>query len=195
MKVMKRSDNPLLDGYYTGGGLTCLDFINTIDWRTSDHPAEFLTGGDAVDAWLALALDHPPLRLCGGQVADLRQFREALYRLIVGAPRTGDLNVLNAALTQGGDRVRLVTGPQGYRWAAGETTTGLAVLKSEIARSAADLLVDRALLDRVKECDGHGCGWLFLDESRAGNRRWCSMQSCGNREKARTHYRRARARV
>lgn len=195
MKVMKRSDNPLLDGYYTGGGLTCLDFVNTIDWRTSDHPAEFLTGGDAVDAWLALALDHPPLRLSGGQVADLRQFREALYRLIVGAPRTGDLDVLNAALTQGGDRVRLVTGPQGYRWAAGETTTGLAVLKSEIARSAADLLVDRALLDRVKECDGHGCGWLFLDESRAGNRRWCSMQSCGNREKARTHYRRARARV
>lgn len=27
------------------------------------------------------------------------------------------------------------------------------------------------------------CGWLFIDISRGGKRRWCSMQTCGNREK------------
>lgn len=31
------------------------------------------------------------------------------------------------------------------------------------------------------------CGWLFLDTSRGGKRRWCSMQTCGNREKASRH--------
>ena len=37
------------------------------------------------------------------------------------------------------------------------------------------------------------CGWLFLDTSRSGRRRWCSMQSCGNRAKARRFYARATA--
>jgi predicted RNA-binding Zn ribbon-like protein len=27
------------------------------------------------------------------------------------------------------------------------------------------------------------CGWLFVDTSRGGQRRWCSMRTCGNREK------------
>ncbi|MFB9795173.1 CGNR zinc finger domain-containing protein [Shinella granuli] len=31
------------------------------------------------------------------------------------------------------------------------------------------------------------CGWLFLDTSRGGKRRWCSMQTCGNREKVARH--------
>ena len=40
-------------------------------------------------------------------------------------------------------------------------------------------------LDRVKACPGDDCGWLFLD--RSGRRRWCSMDSCGNRAKVRAH--------
>jgi predicted RNA-binding Zn ribbon-like protein len=43
-------------------------------------------------------------------------------------------------------------------------------------------------LDRVRRCANPECGWLFLDDSRAGKRRWCSMSSCGNRAKARRHY-------
>jgi predicted RNA-binding Zn ribbon-like protein len=37
-----------------------------------------------------------------------------------------------------------------------------------------------------------GCGWLFVDESRNGSRRWCSMKDCGNRAKARRHYRKVK---
>jgi len=43
-------------------------------------------------------------------------------------------------------------------------------------------------LDRVRRCANPECGWLFLDDSRAGKRRWCSMSACGNRAKARRHY-------
>lgn len=190
MSLAKRSANPLLDGYHTGGGLACLEFVNTVDWRASDHPVEFLTDGAAVDAWLELALDRPPLDLDERQVAELRGLREALYRLIRGIPHAGDLGLLNDALAGGGERDRLAVGPRGYIWWAAAAASAPAVLNAELARSTAELLVDRDRLARVKECHGPGCGWLFLDESRAGNRRWCSMTSCGNRAKARAHYRR-----
>ena len=57
--------------------------------------------------------------------------------------------------------------------------------------NAGDLLAGPRL-DRVRCCANPECGWLFLDDSRAGKRRWCSMQSCGNRAKARRHYHRSR---
>jgi predicted RNA-binding Zn ribbon-like protein len=52
--------------------------------------------------------------------------------------------------------------------------------------SAADLLTraDR----RVRRCANEACLWLFIDESKAGTRRWCDMSSCGNRAKSRRHY-------
>ena len=47
----------------------------------------------------------------------------------------------------------------------------------------------------VKLCgmrEATGCSWLFVDESRNGSRRWCSMKDCGNRAKARRHYRKVK---
>jgi len=35
-----------------------------------------------------------------------------------------------------------------------------------------------------------GCGWLFVDTSRAHARRWCSMNACGVRDKMRRYHRR-----
>ncbi|HXO42658.1 MAG TPA: CGNR zinc finger domain-containing protein, partial [Thermoanaerobaculia bacterium] len=58
--------------------------------------------------------------------------------------------------------------------------------------SAAELLTSDKWR-RVRECAGSDCTWLFLDRSRNRSRRWCAMQTCGNRAKARRHYRRARA--
>ncbi|MCB0153982.1 MAG: CGNR zinc finger domain-containing protein, partial [Anaerolineae bacterium] len=55
--------------------------------------------------------------------------------------------------------------------------------------SAAELLTsDR--LNRVGQCAGESCGWLFLDTTRNHSRRWCEMEHCGNRAKAKRHYRR-----
>jgi predicted RNA-binding Zn ribbon-like protein len=52
-----------------------------------------------------------------------------------------------------------------------------------VALDAGDLLTS-ADLHRLRECPGSdGCGWLFLDQSRGGTRRWCSMRVCGNRNK------------
>ena len=59
-----------------------------------------------------------------------------------------------------------------------------------VARSAADLLTS-ADLKRVGVCAGEGCGWLFFDTSKNNSRRWCAMEDCGNRAKARRHYQRS----
>ncbi|MBE3063935.1 MAG: CGNR zinc finger domain-containing protein [Spirochaetes bacterium] len=56
-----------------------------------------------------------------------------------------------------------------------------------LAKRAADLLagLDRA---RLKICGNPECGWLFLDTTRNGSRRWCDMAACGNRAKAKRFY-------
>ncbi|MHB1675570.1 MAG: CGNR zinc finger domain-containing protein [Acidobacteriaceae bacterium] len=41
---------------------------------------------------------------------------------------------------------------------------------------------------RIGVCGGGNCGWLFLDESRGKRRRWCDMNDCGSRAKARRYY-------
>ncbi|GAA0394239.1 CGNR zinc finger domain-containing protein [Microbispora corallina] len=57
---------------------------------------------------------------------------------------------------------------------------------SAIARDAIDLFTG-PYADRMRECAGYGCHLLFVDTSRPGRRRWCSMERCGNRDKVRRH--------
>jgi predicted RNA-binding Zn ribbon-like protein len=60
-----------------------------------------------------------------------------------------------------------------------------------VATDAVALLADPDRLARLRRCPGRDCGWIFLDMS--GRRRWCSMSSCGSREKMRSMYARRRA--
>lgn len=50
---------------------------------------------------------------------------------------------------------------------------------STIARDAIELLAG-PLRSKIKQCDGPGCTCFFVDSSRNGRRRWCSMEGCGN---------------
>jgi predicted RNA-binding Zn ribbon-like protein len=59
-----------------------------------------------------------------------------------------------------------------------------------IIHSAGDLLQSDEL-SQVKECPG--CGWLFLDTSKNQSRRWCSMNTCGARDKMRRYHKKRRA--
>ncbi|MEU9869214.1 CGNR zinc finger domain-containing protein [Actinomadura sp. NPDC048021] len=57
------------------------------------------------------------------------------------------------------------------------------------ARAYLDLL-RTAPPGRLRHCEGTGCVLWFLDTSRSGRRRWCSMSGCGNRAKVKAHYQR-----
>jgi predicted RNA-binding Zn ribbon-like protein len=68
--------------------------------------------------------------------------------------------------------------------------SGPTAVLDRIAFAAGELLLAR---DRppIKECPG--CGWLFVDRSRNGSRRWCDMQVCGSRDKMRRYHRSQRS--
>ncbi|HYN73862.1 MAG TPA: CGNR zinc finger domain-containing protein [Nakamurella sp.] len=55
---------------------------------------------------------------------------------------------------------------------------------SAVARDALEVLTGTTA-GRLRECEADDCGLLFLDTSRPGSRRWCSMERCGNRHKVR----------
>jgi predicted RNA-binding Zn ribbon-like protein len=58
---------------------------------------------------------------------------------------------------------------------------------AEAAVASAVVLGIQGKLGRVKLCGGDDCRWAFYDASRNGSRQWCSMEVCGNRQKARTY--------
>lgn len=62
---------------------------------------------------------------------------------------------------------------------------------STIARDAIDLF-GSPLVERIRVCAADDCGLLFVDTSRPGRRRWCSMEWCGDRAKKRAAGRRVR---
>jgi predicted RNA-binding Zn ribbon-like protein len=62
-------------------------------------------------------------------------------------------------------------------------------LLTRIAEVAAQLLTSNEAA-QLRACANSGCILLFVDRSKAGQRRWCSMQVCGNRAKVAAHHRR-----
>lgn len=159
-------------------------FTATLSDRAAAAPLERLTTPERLGLWLGAAGIGAGRRLSGGDLEQALGLREAIYRLGAStargtARRRGDLDALNAAAAAG--RPVPVLSSSGWRWAlAGEKSVTDAL--SVIARDAVTVL-GGAKSGRVKTCDGPGCAGLYLDTSRGNNRRWCSMNSCGNKNK------------
>lgn len=173
------------------GGALALDVANTVVMR--HDPARGFDRFDDPDElphFCAAASRFRADELGGGRltVADPRSARPTLIAL-----REATDALFREAARQG--RVSEAGLPDFLRACAdnleqGRAGAGGVPLQSATACSALGLLApDKAA--RIRICDN--CGWLFLDGSRNGSRRWCDMAVCGNRRKARRHYeRRAR---
>jgi predicted RNA-binding Zn ribbon-like protein len=189
------------------GGALAVDYVNTMDDHNSGHPKEYLTSYAELVSWsrhanvldardaqrlLERAEDEPSE--AEGVLRRAVELRDALYRLFSaiaadGKPRPADLQVLNRELSKAMVHARISPAPSGFvwDWTKNEALDGML---HPIARSAADLLTSGDV-ERVRECGADVCGWLFVDTSKNHSRRWCSMDSCGNRAKARRHYHRS----
>jgi predicted RNA-binding Zn ribbon-like protein len=197
------------------GGHPALDFVNTLDWR--DRPAAEGGPEDMLVSYRALLAACRRLDIIGAATqaelerAALQQpaeatavlaaaveLREALYR-IAQAVRQGrtakpaDLEVLNRCLLRYPEG-RVIAAANGGRlnWKSHGDGLELGSPLGAMARLGADLLVT-ADPASIRCCAGPGCGWLFHDTSPNKRRRWCSMESCGNRAKARRHYQKHKA--
>jgi predicted RNA-binding Zn ribbon-like protein len=124
---------------------------------------------------------------------DLRDLLDGVFRALAtgGSPPARQMERLRDEASAAYARARFVPSRSGFTWRWSDDTD-LARPVWPIAHAAAELLT-HGPLDRLKACGG--CRFLFLDESKNGSRRWCSMDDCGTAAKIRRYVdRRAAAR-
>ncbi|MFC8949314.1 CGNR zinc finger domain-containing protein [Streptomyces rochei] len=169
-------------------GALCLELLTTggpgayARWEVLHRPEDLVdwVGRSRLPGGLELTVEQADVRRA-------RTLRDALLLLTVdrahGRPlRPEHVAVVNAAAAEAPLAARIeADGTRG--WAPGATG---ARLLSTVARDAIDLFTG-PYADRVRECGADDCRLLFVDTSRPGRRRWCAMEHCGNREKARAH--------
>jgi len=186
-------------------GRACLDLANTVSWRRGGQPIERLNDyGDllewarqsrALTAAEVLDLERAARRRPAAAAQVLRrarELRETLYRIFSGIaagaqPAREDLARLDAELHEALSALHLTWTRSKAALAWSDAADELARPLWTAARSAADVLAS-STLGRMKTCPGSSCGWVFLDTSKSGTRRWCDMRVCGSRDKAQRYY-------
>jgi predicted RNA-binding Zn ribbon-like protein len=191
-------------------GHLALDFVNTVDWRADPARRHDLVGSvDDLVAWARLAgivatADARTLttaaarqpRAAGRALRRARLLREVLARIFEAGgrparPAARDVRLFNAFLGAALRRRRLELRGASYHWTWQHADdAGFDRVLFPIVLAATELLTSPARV-KIRVCAASDCGWLFLDTSRNGARRWCAMESCGNRAKARRFYQRA----
>ena len=168
------------------GGRLVLDFLNTADWsREGAVVHEKLETLEDTKVWMR-AVGLPALHLPAA-AAELRGFRSTLRAMFLAPGDAGEgLEGLNATLQGLAGDVLVRAEDSGIAYARGMS------LQQAIAISAASVLADPRETARVKRCPAEDCGWLFFDETKNARRKWCSMETCGNRAKARRNYERSK---
>jgi predicted RNA-binding Zn ribbon-like protein len=164
-------------------GSLALDLVGTVGRRASDDPEERLPDPAALATWLAeagLAAGTAPTK---DDLAAARALREALHGLLAaalaGAPaRRADVAAVNRAAGRLRGGAPALTASLDQRWEADDP---VAFALARVAADGIDLLAHRR--DRLARCELPGCGALLLSRSRGEARRWCSMETCGNRAK------------
>jgi len=164
-----------------GAGRLCLDYLRTLRHGT----VEELPDEAAVAAW---AEQFGPFgtvaaRQDAERAGQARRLRESIRSLVDSALQGASCpdparRAVNAAAAAAPPAPALAPDAR-LHWRAQDP---VAAVLSLVARDALDL-VSSPLLARVRRCAGTDCGVLFIDTSRPGVRRWCSMNTCGNRAK------------
>jgi predicted RNA-binding Zn ribbon-like protein len=150
-----------------------LDLLNTM-WMSDGGLQDLLADEAGARFWLGShGLDAP------AEPAPLRETREALRALLLDRSAVAGVN---AVLARGAERPVL--------WAGGAVERVVDAAEEwrvpwRCATAMIELLETRG--DRIRGCANPDCVLWFLDTSRPGTRRWCSMASCGNRDKAVRH--------
>lgn len=185
-------------------GALSLDFANTAGGRTLAQPVEQLHTADDLVAWAAHAgVIRPSVaRALTAEIArDVKtssqwlrralMLREAIHEIGTAiergaAPAASHLDtVVKETRSALSSAALALTSENRYR-PDFTGARGIDAVLGPIAWNAVEVLGHEPL-DRLKTCPAVDCGWLFIDRSKGGTRRWCDMATCGNRAKARRH--------
>jgi predicted RNA-binding Zn ribbon-like protein len=188
-------------------GRLCLDFANTASGRGGPKQLDHLRRYEDLAAWAvhAGAIERPAaLELlrqaeaapdaAAALLVRALALRELCHRLAMtlaagGQPAPADLAGAAAAWRSALATATLAPAGARFDWRWPADDLGAGWLLGPLALDLIALLIGPDLA-RLKRCPGADCGWVFLDRSRNGRRRWCEMRICGNRAKARRHHER-----
>ncbi|MFJ3901307.1 CGNR zinc finger domain-containing protein [Streptomyces sp. NPDC090025] len=163
-----------------------LDLLNTRRQEDGRHE-DLLTTPAGLHTWLAghgLADRFPA---DAASLDAVRATRRALAAVLAAPDSAAAAGQLDAILRRGRIRPTLTAEGPGERAEFADPSWGAAWT------AAHDFLRLLATApDRIRRCGRPDCARYFLDTSRNGTRRWCSMARCGNRAKVARHYARQR---
>ncbi len=175
-------------------GHPALDFCNTRTGWNGGRPGDYLESYDHLVVWAGFvellepervaSLRHRARRDQATAAAVLdraRAARERLYEVLLRPADAPEFAALAGDVQLAAAHVRLSRVDASIGWEI-DADAGLAAPLLAATWAGGELILadERA---RIRACPGRECGWLFLD--RSGRRRWCTMTTCGNREKAR----------
>ena len=179
------------------GGHAALDFVNTVDSRGERWGPEFLNAYVDLVIWarrlgiideqernflLSEAIQSPDH--AEKELIHARELREALYRIFLtesdgSSIRKDDLGLVNQAARRAQSQRILIAAAGRIEWRY-TPAEQLDTIADRVGWLAAELLASNSKRRPVRGCEGSNCGWLFLDNSRNGHRRWCSDKTCGS---------------
>jgi len=173
-------------------GALCLEFATTGGkgwrkrWETLHQPADLAAWAARSRLGAAAALDPGGMRLTPADLAAASALREAIWHAATEVAlgrraRRADLEAINAAAAAPPMVPAFGRSDRQRSWVT--PVTG-AQLLSTVARDAIELFTGPHA-SRIRQCDGPRCSLVFVDTSRPGQRRWCSMERCKNIDKQR----------
>lgn len=192
------------------GGDSSLDLVNTVDWTERGPEKERLADYARLTRWAEGAgvvskagaerlrragAAHPREARAAHEAAlRLRSVLQRLYGSIAAGKRSEpSWEEFNELLGEALRRLGVSPLRKGHVVAQWDwhDIENLESILWPVAWSAATLLTsDEAR--RIRVCAGPDCGWMYVDRSRNGLRRWCQMETCGTLEKSRRRAGRSR---
>ncbi|MEP6482162.1 MAG: CGNR zinc finger domain-containing protein [Rhodoglobus sp.] len=172
--------------WWFDSGSLAVDFAYTSglgrrpEWEQWHQPAD-------AAAWFAGRFPEVDAEVGVGELRDAKALRDAISRAVLAAshdegPSPDDIDVINLFAATPDIPPSLAGGTR----QAGRSGARVGQALSVMAREAVELFAPEER-ERIRECAADDCTIVFYDESRSNNRRWCSMQRCGNRAKVRKH--------
>lgn len=206
MPVTSKPASEWIDGFLSVGNHLALDFLNTRP-VLADGPKELLPDVDALLRWLVASgvLPRQKSKSLAGKwikmpqaaafLRELLKFRERLRVTVIrqeaGLPvGTAFIAELNSLLKRHASVIALRRKGKKLDLDAAFELEKPKDVWAPIATAVAELL-SNAPQTRLRKCEG--CVVHFLDTSKKGSRRWCSMNICGNKIKVAAYQQRRRA--
>jgi predicted RNA-binding Zn ribbon-like protein len=160
------------------------DFVNTADLETGE---DRIATPDELAEWLSEeGLVDDLVEPTAAEHADVLAVREAIRHLLLANNGVeADTAAASATLEEAGRKTRLGVRFEDGRPVLAPEGDGVGAALGSIVAAVAELATTPEW-PRLKACRDATCRVAFYDKSRNRSRAWCSMEVCGNREKART---------